>query len=461
MTDKLTQIQELLGFRNAPAEGREVARESIPPEALAATPDAVPLDPELDEEFERYFTQHTFASHPLSKLALVSLGSGLVVAFLVACYSLVQAPQESAATAPPPKGEEPDELFAESKQAAELDELKARLALSEQERAIQSRQRQEQPVAAAKPEAEVKPPGRVETPLKGAAKTAPRRTATAPRPAPPAIRQVVRVPPPDAVRPAVTRSLAKSPAVDAEARWKELSELGSFKAAAGSAPAPLAPVEPLKADLKLSAAAPFPAPSRSAMLAVQKVRALVEGGIAVPAGLSVSGEAPLVSLVLIEPLLDSQGREIVPEGARLLATVTLQGRILTLTPEQLAFEGAGGEYVEADIDGSTVTITGSGGPLVAGVRNVGEDGGGLSASQLGQLAGALGGLADIEGATEFSLILNALGGGNPRSYARSSVAQIYTLDDRTETMVRIARPLSISLPAATSEAAGAGFDFDY
>jgi hypothetical protein len=197
------------------------------------------------------------------------------------------------------------------------------------------------------------------------------------------------------------------------------------------------------------------------MLAVQKVRALVEGGIAVPAGLSVSGKAPLVSLVLSEPLLDSQGREIVPEGGRLLATVTLQGRILTLTPEQLAFEGAGGEYVEAGLDGSTVTITGSGGPLVAGVRTVGEDGGGLSASQLGQLAGALGGLADIEGATEFSLILNALGGGNSRSYARSSVAQIYTLDDGTEAMVRIARPLSIALPTATSEAAGAGFDFDY
>ena len=92
---KIDQIRETLGFANPTNPTNPTDSEpSSPPlgETLysaTATQEELPLDPELDQEFQDYFTQHSFASNPLAKLGLVALGTAAVVALIAAFYSTV------------------------------------------------------------------------------------------------------------------------------------------------------------------------------------------------------------------------------------------------------------------------------------------------------------------------------------------------------------------------------------
>ncbi len=464
MSDQLGKIRDILGFDSPGGDSTSSDTQGMPTETFKATGDDVPLDPELEEDFEKHFTEHTFASHPLSKLVFVGLGSAVAVGALVVIYSLTQTPQEASHVSFG-QTKEQDKIFDQptsSEEDKERDELLARLALSEQNRRLE--QQNKQKGGSKEP---TKPVESVEKPAKPKAKPAPPPRRTSPRPTR-KVRQTTRRPAPkpvthtqpQATRPAPKPKVRRKPEVDPHKRWEELANLGSFKAKSGAAPIE----EGYAPDLEDNQEGQLVASTDGVagpFISIQSVTATVQGGVAV-AGRT-RREKSTVALKLEEPLLDAADNEIIPAGATIIAEVRFNNLVVTFVPATLAFEQEG-QYQEIALPESGVVITGENGPLIAERREISEDEG-TDWAALGQAASALGGLADLDGATEISLLLNATNRG--RGYRRvQRPIEIYSVADGTQVIVRVVLPTSIPL-APTSLNGNSQlqqdleFDFDY
>ena len=427
--DKLEQIRKTLGFsESSPSSHKKEDFPLQPTDSKKATSDDVPFDPELNQDFDRYFTQHTFASHPLSKFALVSFGSAVVVVILVIFYSLMQSSERPYLQANATKQKEDTELFGNEdiQDKREMDELKARLALSQQKPYTKPTRKQE---AVKKPEPvvvkKVTPP----------AKSNPVSKNTPPQPI------VRRQPIPS------QKTVVREVQVDPQKRWHELTQIGSYKSEGSAEELPL--LKPKLNSPSTLLASNNLMVNNGSSLPTQKVMATLEGGIALPIGVRTS-EKLSVALVLLEPLLDRSDNEVVPVGAVIIADVSITGSVVQFTPKTLSFEW-NEEYHEIPLSQGSVMITGNQGPIIARTETVGQDGGGLSVTQMGQLVTAAGGFVGIEGARDLSLIFNALGGGNSRSGRLNQDIQLYTVREGTEVIIRIVRnlPLNIS-PSITN-----------
>ena len=437
--DKLAQIRQTLGFNepNSSSNQKEDAPVQVP-ERMIATSDDVPFDSELNQDFERYFTQHTFASHPLSKFALVSFGSAVVVVIVVIFYSLMQSSEPPYAQANRTKPQEKRELFEveERSNQREMDQLKARLALSQQKPYSQPNPQQE---VGKKTEPAVTP--KITPPLTQAnpvAKVVPSRShPSKPIVRSPSISQPLRTPP----------AVVKQEQVDAQKRWHELAQIGSYQSNQGSA-AEIPLVKPKLNSPSQLVASPQLRVNNGLSLPTQKVVASLEGGIALPVRSS-SADKLSVALVLLEPLLDRRADEAVPVGAVIIADVSIRGSVVQFTPQTLSFERKE-EYYEIPLAQGSMIITGNQGPIIARSETVGQDGGGLSVTQMGQLVTAAGGLVGIEGARDLALIFNALGGGNSTSGRLNQRIQVYSVSAGTEVIIRIVGHLALNLSPSTN-----------
>lgn len=494
MSDKLKQIQDVLGFHSSSSKEATDSNTTPtePTSTVQATSPDVPLDADLEEEFQQHFTYHSFASHPLSKLSLVSLGTAGVVGFLVLFYSLFQNPMGNLRTldgAAKGSTDKTEELFAQESQKREKEELLAQLALSQQAQQMKRHKVDKKADAPAQPsplhkeKQEIpKAKGRAQSvspssprPTRAVARQPSRDLSTYSynqRPYP--IKQSLANPRRIVSRlPSVRSVQPSSKVIDPQKQWQDLAALGSFKAKGNnistSSPRPI----PLVAETDDQTAVNEPSTVLVSQqkvtsnhsyqdVPVQKLNGRIEGGLAIPANASVSSsrnseEEILVSIVLNEPIKDRLSKSVVPSGARLTAMVKVNGPMISFIPRKLAFE-IEGQYQEVELQPDAIAISGKDGPVIADVRTVGEDGGGLSVNQLGQLAGALGGLAGIEEATDFALIFNALGGRSDRR-SRNNGVEIYTVNDGTSVTVRLTRPLALPLGASTTETATPELDY--
>ncbi len=438
------------------------------PQTLSATENDVPLDPELSEDFDKNFTQHSFASHPLSKLAIVGVGTLAAVSTLVLIYSLTQSPKESTNLVEE-KRKEDAELLAEkpTEEKNEKDELLAQLALSEQNKRLRESQK-----ASQQPKSEES----VEEPVKEAPKQ--RSTTQAPVRRTPRRRtqtqQVSRREPttPTREQPRTASQPNRKPQqvrqrpkreVDPNKRWSELAQVGSFKAKGGAEPLELGTdyndtAQQEEGLLVASNEGIIIGP----YLETQSVYGQVIGGTAV-AGRS-RREVNTVAILLTEPLTDTDGNIVVPEGATLIAEATFNSRVVSFTPLTLSFENEDG-YQEVALQGNEITVTGQRGPVIATRREISEDEG-FDWATMGQMATAVGGLADVEGATELSILIGAANGNRTRRRPTRPI-EMYLLEDGTEVMVRVLRPIPVPIDnytdsyTETTEDPLPEFDFDY
>ncbi|MDV3002840.1 MAG: hypothetical protein N5P05_004495 (plasmid) [Chroococcopsis gigantea SAG 12.99] len=488
MSDKLQQIQEVLGFNNGSGTAKTKNGEGSPePTTFSATPPDVPLDDDLEEEFEQHFTYHSFASHPLSKLSIVALGAAGVVGFLVLFYSLVGNPMSnlhSSKSKPKDTGTSKETLFSGEPKKSEKDQLLAQLALSQQAQQMerhQSTQKSERIRKTGTSEVRKDKFARRNEPAPSkpsrgndtSSRDLPARSAynstsyspsrhyyrassgredfyqTPPRRIPAQIPLVGSTS--GSHNPRSTKAQASEG--DPQKRWQDLASLGSFKAntkdvkdpsSRGTIPPPSENDEGRAADTT-----PIVVDIPVQSVPVQKLKGRIEGGIAVPANRTTSpGDVTdnlEVSIVLDSAILDKDSRPVVPNGARLMAKVKTNGPMISFLPAKLAFE-IDGQYREVELEPDAVAISGANGPLIAEVKTVGSDGGGLSANGLAQLATALGGMAGIDRATNLALVFNALGGNNARP-SRNEGIRVYAVNDGTAVAVRLTRPLNLPLPA--------------
>ncbi|PSF33329.1 hypothetical protein C7H19_20235 [Aphanothece hegewaldii CCALA 016] len=494
MSDKLKQIQDVLGFNGSSTKNTTNSNTAPaePTSTIQATTPDVPLDADLEEEFQQHFTYHSFASHPLSKLSLVALGTAGVVGFLVLFYSLFQNPMgnlQASNGGAKSRDAQTEELFAQESEKREKEELLAQLALSQQAQQMKRHQIDKKSDAPAQPSLKEKP----ETPKsrisqQNVTPTSPRRTRAVARQSsrdlstssynqrPYRINQVPVKPREIISRQPLVRSIKpSSKAIDPQKQWQDLAALGSFKAkvnnsnASSPRPIPLVAEADDKTTVSDNPSTVLVSQQKVTSnhseqnVPVQKLNGRIEGGLAVPANTSVSPnrdseEELLVSIVLNEPIKDRLSKSLVPSGARLTAMVKVNGPMISFIPRKLAYE-IEGQYQEVELQPDAIAISGKDGPVIAEVRTVGEDGGGLSVNQLGQLAGALGGLAGIEKATNFALVFNALSGGSNRRTHNNGI-RIYTVNDGTSVTVRLTRPLALPLGASTTETATPELDFE-
>ncbi|GFE72065.1 hypothetical protein [Chroococcus sp. FPU101] len=494
MSDKLKQIQDVLGFNGSSTKNTTNSNTAPaePTSTIQATTPDVPLDADLEEEFQQHFTYHSFASHPLSKLSLVALGTAGVVGFLVLFYSLFQNPMgnlQASNGGAKSRDAQTEELFAQEPEKREKEELLAQLALSQQAQQMKRHQLDKKSDAPAQPSLKEKPESpKAKISQQNVTPTSPRKTravvrqssrdfttnssynqrpypvnsiSTNPR------RIVSRLPTVRSVQPS-------SKAIDPQKQWQDLAALGSFKAKgnniSASSPRPISLVAETDDQTAVSDEPSTVLVSQQKVTSnysyqdvpVQKLNGRIEGGLAVPANTSVSpsrdSEEILVSIVLNEPIKDRLSKSLVPTGARLTAMVKVNGPMISFIPRKLAYE-IEGQYQEVELQPDAIAISGKDGPVLAEVRTVGEDGGGLSANQLGQLAGALGGLAGIEKATNLALVFNALSGGSNRRTQNNGI-RIYTVNDGTSVTVRLTRPLALPPGASTTETATPELDFE-
>ena len=349
-SDKSQQMKEALGMETTSALESPPGTSAEP----LSTATTEHLAPDLDQDFERLFTNHSFANNPLSKLGLVGLAAAAIIALLVAVYSVLQKPRTTVVTATASDEPKQEELFSQSEEQREINRLKAQLALAEQNAAIQKAAPKPPPQPVKKvPQAQLSKPPAPASPPPPRPKATPRPTPL-PRPTPPP--RVLQRP-----QPPVSRAAPVVRPANPEAQWQELAAVGSFKAK-GKGGATQAAVAPRPAPRTaapdstgvLVASAQGSLPVSGPMLAAQKVQAILEGGIAIP--VSQRGEVQSVSLFLEQPLLDTKGGQIVPKGARLLADVTVSGRVVSLTPTLLTFE-AGDDYQEVKLNGAAISVT--------------------------------------------------------------------------------------------------------
>lgn len=496
MSDKLKQIQDVLGFNGSSTQNTTNSNTAPaePTSTIQATTPDVPLDADLEEEFQQHFTYHSFASHPLSKLSLVALGTAGVVGFLVLFYSLFQNPMgnlQASNGGAKSRDAQTEELFAQESEKREKEELLAQLALSQQAQQMKRHQLNKKADAPAQPSLKEK----TETPKAKisqqnvVAPTSPRRTRAVARQSsrdfttnssynqrPYPVNSVSTNPRRIVSRLPTVRSVQpSSKAIDPQKQWQDLAALGSFKAKGNNISASSPRSIPLVAEADdkttvsdnpstvLVSQQKVTSNHSEQNAPVQKLNGRIEGGLAVPANTSVSPnrdleEELLVSIVLNEPIKDRLSKSLVPSGARLTAMVKVNGPMISFIPRKLAYE-IEGQYQEVELQPDAISISGKDGPVLAEVRTVGEDGGGLSVNQLGQLAGALGGLAGIEKATNFALVFNALSGGSNRRTHNNGI-RIYTVNDGTSVTVRLTRPLALPLGASTTETATPELDFE-
>ncbi|EAZ88900.1 hypothetical protein [Crocosphaera chwakensis] len=477
MTDHIQQIRDTLGLDNQLAEqNSDDTLFDNNGETIRATENDVPLDPELEEDFQRHFTQHTFASHPLSKLVFVGLGSAITVGTLVAIYSLTQTPKESASFDSISSEEKSEELFGgtQTEGEDEKDELLAQLALAEQKQRMErlnrsqpkttesdvpSRESVEKVENSTKP----KPATKQVVVRRQPPRSQPvQRTQTRPQ------RRVVqqrkierRTPASNSTKPQ-TATRNQSPTkqekqIDSDQRWEELAQVGSFKASGRAEP--IEQIDYAQENSGVLVASNNGMVGVSATLTTQSVRARIEGGIATVA--RSRGEANTVAMTLLEPLVGTNGDVLIPEGATVIAEAMFNDLVVSLNATDIAFEGEE-DYQDITLNGNTIRVTSEQGPVIAQRREISEEEG-LNWGAIGQMATAIGGLGGIEGAAEMSLLMNAANGGNRRRISRP--IEMYIVEDGTEVIVRVVKPTPIpiasdnSIPNQQKEVPE--FDFDY
>ncbi|ACB54336.1 hypothetical protein cce_4990 [Crocosphaera subtropica ATCC 51142] len=479
MADHIQQIRDTLGLDNQSAhQNPDDNLLDSNGETLRATESDVPLDPELEEDFQRHFTQHTFASHPLSKLVFVGLGSAVAVGTLVAIYSLTQTPQESANFDSISSEEKSEELFGgnQTEGEDEKDELLAQLALAEQKQRMERLNRNqpqttepdvsnpesvEKEETPGKPKPATKqvvvrrqPPTSTTQPVRrtqtvARRQTVPRRverptTHTQPKSQPKTNTQTIRSTPPEKK-------------IDSDKRWEELAQVGSFKASGRAEP--IEQIDYAQEDDGVLVASSNGMVGASATLTTQSVKARIEGGIATVA--RSRSEANTVAMTLLEPLVGTDGEILIPEGATVIAEATFNDLVVSLNVTNIAFEGED-DYQDITLNGNTIRVTGEQGPVIAQRREISEDEG-LNWGAIGQMATAIGGLGGIEGAAELSLLMNAANGGGRRRVSRP--IEMYIVEDGTEVMVRVVKPTPIPIASDNhtpdQQKEVPEFDFDY
>lgn len=477
MADHIQQIRNTLGLDNQSAhQNPDDNLLDSNGETLRATESDVPLDPELEEDFQRHFTQHTFASHPLSKLVFVGLGSAVAVGTLVAIYSLTQTPQESANFDSISSKEKSEELFGgtQTEGEDEKDELLAQLALAEQKQRMERLNRNQpqtgkpdvsNPESVEKVESpsKTKPPTEQVVVRRQPTPSQPVRQAQ-PRPQRQAVQQrrvERRTPSSNSTKPQASPK-PQSPKkqerqVDSDKRWEELAQVGSFKASGRAEP--IEQIDYAQEDDGVLVASSNGMVGASATLKTQSVKARIEGGIATVA--RSRGETNTVAMTLLESLVGTNREILIPEGATVIAEATFNDLVVSFNVMTLAFEGEE-DYQEIAIQGNSMRVTSEQGPVIAQRREISENEG-LNWGAIGQMATAIGGLGGIEGAAEMSLLMNAANGGGRRRISRP--IEMYIVEDGTEVMVRVVKPTPIPIASDNhtpdQQKEVPEFDFDY
>lgn len=430
-----------------------------------ASPSKIPLDPELEEDFRDQFTQHTFASNPLSKLALVGLGTFATVGLLVTLYSLTISPKETSVATENTIIE--SETFNEeekSKQQKE-DELLARLALSEQNRQLQANSpTQPKSVSNPKPPTEETASKHQEIKARQPTRRQEKRTqrprstsqrVTQSRPVSTQQQRTVPVRNVSSPNPTPNPQRTQQETENPEKTWQELAVLGSFGAKGNAEPLELPP---------LNNAGNYRNPSEETLIASeegiytdtliepQSIGGEIIGGLAVEGrsrGRRSRGGGEQVAIQLTEAVLDEE-QVIVPEGAVIIAEAEFNGRIVKLYPISLSFDTEEG-YQEIELDESAITVTGYEGPILAREKYIGGDQK-VDWAGIGQTATAIGGLAGIDGGAELSILLGAAN-GNRNQRRREQPTQIFVLEEGTPVMVRFIRPtyLPVETPRTNTE----------
>ena len=165
----------------------------------------------------------------------------------------------------------------------------------------------------------------------------------------------------------------------------------------------------------------------------QNVSALIQGGLAVPANSRTSNQLK-VPIVLSEPITDRSGKTLISSGATIVADVSLDGSIVNLTPQTIAFE-KNGEYFELNLDDSVI-VTGDQGPIIANLQTLGDNNS-LSVDQISQIVGLTGVLGDD--VRDLSVATSILSANNRNRNRRRNIVQLYTLAKNTSVTIRIVK----------------------
>ena len=393
--------------------------EEITPEEIANITGYQPPQEEELLDPEDFLEEEDLTQNPLVRGGFIGTFVFVIISLGVFVWWIFAATNSLRSKVPDLEAEE----VAVVEDSEELSHLKAELALRDQQL----------------PES---PP-----PQKQIEKIEPQPQKVVPKPKPkltPVVRQQSSQP---IVRPKpLTQKTTTLKKVDPQKRWQELSQIGSFKSEDKAQPLPLQVQPQVTAQQNLSAANNVMV-SNETSLPPQKAIAILESGITLPTR-TINSQKLTVPIVLSEPLRDRSDQQVVPVGAVIIAEVNSNGSVMEIIPKTLSYE-QDDQYYELNLDQGSVIVTGNQGPIIAQTETVGENGEGLSLTQIGQLAALTGGLAGVEEARDVALIFSALGMGR-RNYSRTNTVQLYTVAQGTEVIVRIVKNLPFSLPSQKS-----------
>lgn len=158
-----------------------------------------------------------------------------------------------------------------------------------------------------------------------------------------------------------------------------------------------------------------------------------------------------VAVEIEEPILDERGKEVVPAGAQVLAQARFSGGTVSLTPISLSFEDARGTYREIPFSPQSASLSGREGILVASLESEGGDG--ISMRDAAQALTAVAGIAGFDGGAEASTVLSLL---QNRSRSRESRVRFWLLEEGQKVQLNISRPVTIPASSPQEE-----YDFDY
>jgi hypothetical protein len=307
-------------------------------------------DSYFDDEVESQKTITTFASSPLARLGLVGTGALAVVVAIGAMVGGFSGSVEDAAKKQQEKGTQPTPFASPMVPPAQQSngDLKAQMAFQTQQQAMQTQQAKPTDTKTATPPAPTIKPTPTPSPAPVPAPPPPTPVAVSPPPPIPEPVHIAPAPKPSPISPPVPVSpipLANLPPIDPNKAWQDLSQSATYGSlpvmvtnTPPPAPAPIVTPAP-KAQNPQSDMGGLPslssyqnvqsfnsAPRRKLRIGTQ-VKARLMNPIAWSGDgkdVAFSGNgAPTPKFIakLEQPLNDSDGNQVVPEGAELVVAV--------------------------------------------------------------------------------------------------------------------------------------------
>ncbi len=409
-----------------------------------------------DEVFE---PQTSNSPTAINKLLVVGGGVGIIVFLAFLLFGGFSQPKVAEST--DTKDQETTTQITEQQNDEEMARLRAELALKDQKLSETSDLTKKKLDKEPEPEIKTDPKPQPQRQVQN-------RTQPKPRPRPQPQTTVQRQPKPNRQtqpqRQVQRRqSVQKKDEVDPEKRWDELADIGSYKAKEGTSNNQRNSNQQRNSDtiafnnqrsttnnprrtLQRQRVAPVVNRSQSITqvdsnsIPRQNVAGVIKGGLAVPAN-SRSNNQLKVPIVISEAIKDNNGRTLIESGATIVSDISIDGSIVSFSPQTISFE-KGGQYYELALDDSII-ITGQQGPIIAQLQTLGEKNG-LSIDQIGQLAGLSGVLGDD--AKDLSVAISIFNSNNSsRRRSRNNIVQLFTLPQNTPVQVRVVRNIPFQM----------------